>query len=503
MSTDTLRKASNPWLVLAIVCLAQFMVVLDSTVVNVALPTLQTELDFSSSSLPWVINAYTLMFGGFLLLGGRAADLFGRRRLFLAGVIAFTAASLLDGLAPSANTLIIARGLQGLGAALVSPAALSIVTTTFADGKPRTKAMGVWAAIAVGGAALGLLLGGILTEYASWRWIFFVNIPIGFVTYLLARRFVPESRVTEHSGFDLAGAVTVTAGLILLVTGIVKVQDYGWVSWETFGFLAAAALLLGSFVVIELRTAHPLMRLDIFKTRSLSIANSTMLVVTGGMFAVFFFATLYVQQILHLSPVQAGLGFLPLTAAIIGASALAQPLIGRVGIRNVALAGMSIAAVGLLMLARSTPDGTYLTDVLPGILVIGIGLGFTFVPLTLIGTTNVDARDAGLASGLFNTSQQIGGALGLAILSTFAANRTTSELEALGHAPSASESASALVSGYHVGFVAGAALLLLGVVVTATLLRRSDVATLDAGQAIEQPAANPARPLEPAFEIDD
>ena len=320
MSTETLRKASNPWLVLAIVCLAQFMVVLDSTVVNVALPTLQTELDFSSSSLPWVINAYTLMFGGFLLLGGRAADLFGRRRLFLAGVIAFTAASLLDGLAPSANALIVARGLQGLGAALVSPAALSIVTTTFADGRPRTRAMGVWAAIAVGGAALGLLLGGILTEYATWRWIFFVNIPIGLVTYLLARRFVPESRVTEHSGFDLAGAVTVTAGLILLVTGIVKVQDYGWVSFETFGFLAASALLLGAFVVIELRTAHPLMRLDIFRTRSLTVANSTMLVVIGGMFAVFYFATLYVQQILHLSPVQAGLGFLPLTAAIILAS---------------------------------------------------------------------------------------------------------------------------------------------------------------------------------------
>ena len=233
--------------------------------------------------------------------------------------------------------------------------------------------MGVWAAIAVGGAALGLLLGGILTEYATWRWIFFVNIPIGLVTYLLARRFVPESRVTEHTGFDLAGAVTVTAGLILLVTGIVKVQDYGWVSLETFGFLAASALLLGAFVVIELRTAHPLMRLDIFRTRSLTVANSTMLVVIGGMFAVFYFATLYVQQILHLSPVQAGLGFLPLTAAIILASGLAQPLIGRVGIRNVALAGMSIGAVGLLMLAAHEPDGTYLTDVLPGILVIGIG----------------------------------------------------------------------------------------------------------------------------------
>jgi EmrB/QacA subfamily drug resistance transporter len=502
MSTETLRKASNPWLVLAIVCLAQFMVVLDSTVVNVALPTLQKELDFSSSSLPWVINAYTLMFGGFLLLGGRAADLFGRRRLFLAGVIAFTAASLLDGLAPSANTLILARGLQGLGAALVSPAALSIVTTTFEDGRPRTRAMGVWAVIAVGGAALGLLLGGILTEYASWRWIFFVNIPIGLVTFLLARRFVPESRVAERTGFDLAGAVTVTAGLILLVTGIVKVQDYGWISAQTFGFLAASALLLGSFVVIELRAAHPLMRLDIFRTRSLAIANSTMLVVTGGMFAVFFFATLYVQQILHLSPVQAGLGFLPLTAAIIATSGVAQPLIGRVGIRNVALAGMSVAAVGLLLLARSSPDGSYLTDVLPGILVIGVGLGFTFVPLTLIGTTNVATSDAGLASGLFNTSQQIGGALGLAVLSTFAANRTTSDLEGLGHAPSASESASALVSGYHVGFVAGAGLLLLGVIVTASLLRRSDVATLDQGQETEAPATA-QRPLQPAFEIDD
>jgi predicted MFS family arabinose efflux permease len=261
-------------------------------------------------------------------------------------------------------------------------------------------------------------------------------------------------------------------------------------------------VLLAAFVVIELRSEHPLMRLDIFRTRSLAIANSTMLVVTGGMFAVFFFATLYVQQILHLSPVEAGLGFLPLTAAIIAASGLAQPLIGRIGIRNVALAGMSIAAVGLLLLARSRADGSYVADVLPGILVIGLGLGFTFVPLTLIGTTNVDARDAGLASGLFNTSQQIGGALGLAILSTFAANRTTSDLATLGRAPSATESASALVSGYHVGFVAGAGLLLLGVVVTAALLRRSDVATLDQAQDTDEPAVQP-RPLEPAFEIDD
>jgi EmrB/QacA subfamily drug resistance transporter len=465
----------NRWLVLAIVCLAQFMVVLDATIVNVALPTVQRDLHFSPTSLQWVVNAYTLLFGGFLLLGGRAADLYGRRRLFLAGVAAFTAASVLDGLAPSANVLIGARALQGLGAALVSPAALSIVTTTFAEGRERTRAMGVWATIAVGGGAVGMLLGGILTEYASWRWIFFVNVPVGIATALLAVRMVPESRVHGRRGFDLLGAVAITGGLVVLVYGIVKAQAYGWTSGRTIGLLAAAAVLIAAFVAVELRSGQPLVRLGILRTRSLAAGNAVMAVVAGGMFAIFFFATLYVQGILHLSPVQSGAGYLPMTAAIIAASAAAQPLIARFGVRNLALAGMPTAAAGLVLLSRAPVDGTYLADVLPGLLVMGIGLGFTFVPMTLIATTNVAADDAGLASGLLNTSQQVGGALGLAILSTIAANRTTSRL---GAAPQSVPHA--LVSGYDLGFLAGAGLIALGVVIAVALLRNRDLTAIDA-----------------------
>jgi EmrB/QacA subfamily drug resistance transporter len=484
LSPSKIRSVANPSLVLALVCLAQFMVVLDATIVNVALPTMQKDLHFSPSSLQWVINSYTLVFGGFLLLGGRASDLFGRKRLFLAGIVVFTAASVLDGLAPSSGFLIAARALQGFGAALVSPAALSIVTTTFPEGRERTRAMGIWAAIAVGGGAVGLLLGGILTEYASWRWIFFVNIPVGLLTFIFATRFVPESRHPERRGFDLLGAFSVTAGLIVLVYAIVKVQAYGWISGQTIGLLAVSVALLVLFVVTELRAAHPLVRLSIFRVRSLTAANTAMLAVGGGIFAIFFFATLYVQEILHLSPVQAGLGFLPLTAAIIAASGIAQQIIGpRLSVIPVSLAGMSVAGIGLILLSRVSADGAYLTDVLPGLVVMGLGLGLTFVPLTLIGTTNVATDDAGLASGLFNTSQQVGGALGLAILSTIAANRTADRLTSLGHPASAHEHAQALVSGYHVGFLAGAGLMAIGVTLIAVLVRPRHVAAISGVEA--------------------
>ncbi len=469
----------NPWIVLAVVCLGQFMVVLDATVVNVALPTVQKDLGFSVSSLQWVINAYTLVFGGFLLLGGRAADLFGRRRLFLAGVVVFTAASVIDGLAPNAGVLIVARGLQGLGGALVSPAALSILTTSFADGKPRAKAMGVWAAIAVGGGAMGLIFGGILTEYADWRWVFFVNLPVGLITLALGIRLVPESKGEGAQGFDLVGAFTVTAGLVLLVYGIVKAQSAGWISGTTFGLVGLSVVLLVAFVVWEQRTASPLLRLGIFRTRSLTAANLTMLVVAGGMFSVFYFATLYVQQVLGLSPVQAGCGFLPLTAAIILSSGASQGLIGRVGVRTIAIIGMTVGAIGLLLLSRVSVGGSYVTDVLPGITVMGLGLGGVFVPMTLIGTTNVDADDAGLASGLFNTSQQVGGALGLAILSTIAANAAT------GSGPLV-----ATVAGYRAGFAAAAALMVAGLVMTVVLIRNADVAAINT--VASTPAVEPA-----------
>ena len=476
MTTLAPTAPDRRWLVLVLVCIAQFMVVLDATVVNVALPAIQADLDFAPSSLQWVVNAYTLAFGGFLLLGGRAADFLGRRRLFVLGVVVFTGASLLNGLATSSELLIGARALQGLGAAMVSPAALSIVTTTFRDGAERTKALSVWAAIAVGGAAIGLLLGGILTEYLSWEWIFFVNVPIGIAAVLLSLRYVPESKAHGTSGVDVAGAVSVTAGITLLVYAIVKTQDYGWASLETFVLAGAALALLAAFAAIEMRSRAPLVRLGIFRTRSLTSANLAMLAVAGGMFAVFFFASLYLQDILDFSPVQAGLAFLPLTAGIIAFSVVAQQLISRVGVRAVALAGMGTAAIGLLLLARIPVDGSYASDVLPGLLVMSAGLGLTFVPLTLIATTNVADADAGLASGIFNSSQQIGGALGLAILSTVATAQTTDALSSAGSDPSASQQASALVDGFQAAFAIGAGLMLVGVILAALLIRRRDVA---------------------------
>ena len=482
MSTPAPAEGAHDrrWLVLVLVCIAQFMVVLDGTVVNVALPSIQADLGFSASSLQWVVNSYTLAFGGFLLLGGRAADFIGRRRLFVAGIVVFTGASLLNGLAHSSEFLIAARALQGLGGAMVSPAALSIVTTTFKDGAERTKALSVWAAIAVGGAAVGLLLGGILTEYLSWEWIFFVNVPIGIAAIALSLRFVPESKATGTRGIDIAGAVTVTAGLTLLVYAIVKTQDYGWGSVETLVLMGGAVALLALFIAIELRSKAPLVRLGIFRTRSLAGSNLSMLAVMGGMFAVFYFASIYVQQTLGFTPVQAGLAFLPLTGGIILFSVIAQQSIARVGVRAVGLTGMGVAAVGLLLLSRVSVDGTYVTDLLPGLLVMSAGLGLTFVPLTLIATTNVSDADAGLASGLFNSSQQIGGALGLAILSTIAASRTESALGSSAAAPA--DQASALVDGFQYAFAGGAGLMILGVVILATYVRRRDVAAIQTAE---------------------
>ncbi len=471
----------NRWVTLVLVCLAQFMVILDATIVNVALPTIQRELAFSQTSLQWVINSYTLMFGGFLLLGGRAADIVGRKRIFIAGVLLFSVASLLNGLSTSSEMLVIFRGLQGLGGALVSPAALSIITTTFEEGPDRTKALGVWSAIAAGGGAFGLLLGGILTESLSWEWIFFVNVPIGVVTAVLSARLIPESRAERTGAFDVLGAVAVTAGLIVLVYAIVKAQAFGWGSARTLGLAAVAVALLAAFLVVERRIPGPLVRLSIFRIRSLAVANGVLLLVAGGLFAMFFFASLYVQGILGFSPLKAGLAFLPVTAGIVVGAGVAQLLTRLVGVRVTAIGGMAVAAVGLYLLSGTPVDGTYAADLLPGLLVMSFGMGNTFVPITLIATTNVETRDAGLASGLFNTSQQIGGALGLAVLSTLAADKTVDVEPALGHA-------AALVEGFQVAFTAAAILVAVGAVLLAVLLRRQDVANVNPEQAMA-PAA--------------
>jgi EmrB/QacA subfamily drug resistance transporter len=469
----TEKTSTNRWLILVIACLAQFMVVLDATIVNVALPSIQRGLNFSASDLQWVVNAYTLIFGGFLLLGGRAADLLGRKRLFAAGIALFSAASLLNGVAQSAGMLIVGRGLQGLGGALVSPAALSIITTTFTENEDRTKALGVWSAIAAGGGAVGLLLGGVLTDLASWPWIFIVNVPVGIAALVLTFRFVPESRVeTEHRAFDLAGAVTVTGGLVVLVYAIVKAQAFGWGSARTIGLMAAGAVLIAVFVAIERRSVAPLVRLSIFRVRTLTAADAVLLLVASGMFGMFFFASLYVQEILGYSPLKAGLAFLPVTAGIVIGAGIAQQLIRRIGVRNVSLVGIVLATAGLLVLTQLPVHGSYASDLLTGLMPLSIGMGLVFVPITLLGTGGVSEDDAGLASGLFNTAQQVGGSLGLAILSTLAASQTSSLLQS-GHGGAAGALA-ARVSGYHVAFAAAAAMLAAGAVILAIFVRRSD-----------------------------
>ncbi|HEY8647672.1 MAG TPA: MFS transporter [Gaiellaceae bacterium] len=469
-----MRSETNRWLVLVLVCIAQFMVILDATIVNVALPSIQHGLHFSATSLQWIVNAYALVFGGFLLLGGRASDIFGRQRLFIAGVIVFTVASLISGIATSAGVLIAGRALQGLGAALVSPAALSIVTTTFAEGRERTKALGVWSAIAAGGGAFGLILGGLLTETLSWRWVFFVNLPIGIAAALLSLRFIPNSRSEEKpETADVAGAVTVTGGLLVLVYAIVKAQVYGWGSGKTIGLFALAVALLVSFIVIELRSKSPLIRLGIFRMRSLTSSNLSMLLVASGMFSMFYFASIYVQEILGYKPLKAGFAFLPFTFGIVIGAGAAQALISRIGIRAVTFAGLTIATIGLGLFTQISVHGTYWSEIFPGVSVMSIGMGLTFVPLTLLATTNVAHEDAGLASGIFNTSQQIGGALGLAILSTLAASRTSSLVSGGVGRPEA------LTRGFHVAFAVGAVFLAAGLVVLLVGIRKRHVKSID------------------------
>jgi EmrB/QacA subfamily drug resistance transporter len=473
----------NKWLVLVIVCLAQFMVILDATIVNVALPSIQRGLDFSAGDLQWVINAYTLLFGGFLLLGGRAADLLGRKRLFVAGVAVFTVASLINGLAQSSGMLIAGRALQGLGGALVAPAALSIITTTFTESQERTRALGVWSGIAAGGGAIGLILGGVLTDLLSWEWIFFVNVPVGIGALLATLRWVPESRgELAHRSFDIAGAVSVTGGLVVLVYAIVKAQDFGWGSARTLGLGAVAIALLAAFIAIEQRGRSPLMRLGIFRIRALATANLSMLLVASGLFAMFFFASLYVQQILGYGPLKAGVAFLPITAGIVVGAGIAQQLIKSLGVRWLTVLGLVIATGGMILLTGLPVNGSYVSDLLLGLVPMSIGMGLAFVPITLMATSGVAAEDSGLASGLFNTAQQVGGSLGLAVLSTLATNHTTGALGD-GVAPPLAQ-----VEGFQIAFVGAAILLAAGAVLMVALLRRRHMANID----VEAPAPVPA-----------
>jgi EmrB/QacA subfamily drug resistance transporter len=474
------RGSVNPWLVLVLICVAQFMVVLDATIVNVALPSIQTDLGLSEANLQWIINAYTLVFGGFLLLGGRAGDLLGRKRVFLIGLVIFTAASLLNGLAVNSGMLIGFRAVQGLGAALISPAALSIISTTFAEGKERAQALGVWAAIAIGGSAVGLVLGGWLTQSFSWRWIFFVNVPVGIAAFFLSLRLVPESRDEElHRSFDIAGAATATGGLMALVYAMVSADSSGWGSTKVISFFVLAAVLLTAFFLIERRSASPLVRLSIFRIRSLATANISMFFAASGIFAMFFFNTLYIQRVLGYDPLKAGLAFLPFTGGIMISAGLASTLSPRIGVRLVATIGLIVSIIGMLLLVRLPVQGSYVPDVLPSILLTSLGMGAVFMPLTLIATTGLDDDDQGLASGLFNTSQQVGGSVGLAILSTVATTRT--------NAFRGTETA-ALVHGFHYAFAGAAGLLAIALVVLLTRLRERDVARIMAEATAPAPA---------------
>ncbi|HWT22789.1 MAG TPA: MFS transporter [Solirubrobacteraceae bacterium] len=465
MTSSPQRK----WLALALLCTVQFMVVLDIAIVNVALPSIQTDLGFSQENLQWVISAYALLFGGFLLLGGRAADLLGRRRVFLAGIVVFTAASLLSGFAWSEASLIAARALQGLGAAIISPAALSILTTTFAEGSERNTALGAWGAVGAFGAVAGVLLGGVLTDLLSWEWIFYVNAPVGVGAFLLAPVLLDESRDAHARSFDALGAVLVTSGLVVLVYAITQAPEYGWGSPETIGFFAAAVVLLAAFVGWEARAADPLMPFSIFRLRTLVGANIAGLILGTALFAMFLMLTLYMQQVLGYSPLRTGVSYLAVAGTAILWSALAAQLVTRVGVKPVLVAGMAFLTAGLVWFTQVSVGGSYASDLLPGFLLVSVGMGFSFVPISIAALAGVQPSEAGLASGLINTSQQIGGALGIAALSAVATS-TTSDAVASG-----TGQLYALTDGFQAAFIGGAGVALAGVLVALLIVRRRDL----------------------------
>jgi EmrB/QacA subfamily drug resistance transporter len=473
--------AADPrrWQALAIVCIAFFMTILDVSIVNVALPSIGRSLHFSETGLQWVITAYAITFGGFLLLGGRAADILGRRRIFLAGVVLFSAASLVCGLAGSAGVLVAARAVQGLGAALVSPATLSIITTTFEEGAERNKALGIWGAMGGSGAAAGVLFGGILTKYLGWEWIFFVNVPVGALVLLIAPRVVRESRAPgERQGFDVVGAISVTGGLALLVYAISKAPVDGWGNATTIGLLIVSAAILVFFVVWESRTARPLMPLSIFRVRTLAGANIVGLMLGASVFANFFLLTLYVQNVLHFSALKTGITFLATAGTVVVVAGLAQWLTTRIGPRIVMAVGLALSTGGLIWYAQIPVHGSYVHDLLPGYLMVGFGLALSFIPVSIAALAGVGPRDAGLASGLLNTSQQIGGAIGVAIASSVAVSRATHLLHA------GASQAAALTSGYSLAFWVIAGISAAGVVTALTLVRGEEIVEVEAVEAV-------------------
>jgi len=486
--TDAQAVERRKWLALALLATTQFVIVLDAAIVNVAIPSIGKDLKFSPENLTWIPNAYALTFGGFLLLGGRMADLLGRRRLFMGGLVLFSFASLLGGLSTSEGQLIAARALQGLGAALLAPSALSMVTNMFTEGAERNKALGVWGAVSGSGGAAGVLLGGVLTEYAGWEWVLWVNVPIGVIAAFLAPRLLDESRKEADSkGFDAFGALTVTAGLSLLVYALVDAVNAGWGSTHTIGLLALSLALLAVFAATEVRSRAPLMPFRIFKLRTLSGANLVGLFVGASLFAMFFFLSRYMQEVLGYSALKAGLSYLPLALFIIFSAGAASVLVTRLGFKPVLIAGLALITIALLWFSQVPVDGAYLPDLLGPMVLAAIGLGFAFVPVTIAAVANISADDSGLASGLINTSQQVGGALGLAILGTIASSRTENLLTQAQGAPTAV--AGALTDGFQLAFLTGAGFAVLGIIATLALVRSQDSRAIVGANPAELPMA--------------
>ncbi|HSW74380.1 MAG TPA: MFS transporter [Candidatus Saccharimonadales bacterium] len=465
-------KPRNPWFILVLLAMAQFIVVLDTSIVNVALPAIQKALHFSTSSLQWTVTAYTLAVGGFLLLGGRAADLYGRRKVFLIGLGLFAVASLADGLAQSGGMLIASRAIQGLAGALMSPAALSIVLVTFKEGAERNKALAVWGAVASGGAAAGMLLGGILTEYLNWRWNFFVNVPVGATIFVLAMRVLPkhESEARNNS-LDLPGALSITGALMSLVYGLTQAPSHGWLSSFTLAFFASSAALLAFFIWNERRAKHPLVDLSIFKVRNVTGADLLQIFMMASLFSVFFFTSLYIQTILGYSPVKTGLSFLAIPVVIAIAATNAPKLIAKFGYKRVLMVAPLFVAVSMLLLAQLPLKGNYFVNILPGFILMGLGLGLSFVSTTIAATSGVKPTQSGLASGLLNTSQQIGGALGLAILSGVVAAAVKNKLPAVMNGQISA--ASATLHGYHLGFYVASGFALIASLVAVFVLKHT------------------------------
>jgi EmrB/QacA subfamily drug resistance transporter len=476
------RSESHAWIVLTLLSLTQFILVIDVSIVNVALSSIQHALAFSEANLQWILSAYTLTFGGLLLLGGRAGDLLGRRRVFMAGLIVFTFGSALCGFAQSELMLILSRALQGVGAAAISPGALSILMTTFPEGSERNRALGVWGAIAGVGGAVGVLAGGILVQYLSWRWIFLVNLPIGLTVLILTPRYVRESRGTTGGRLDVAGAVSITGGLALLIFGLTHAQTTAWSNAVTIAALIASAVLIVGFVVIEARVSDPILPLRIFRIRSVTGANVVGFLLGSSIFATFFFLSLYMQQVLGIDALGVGLRYLLLAGVIILAAGISQALVTRFGVRPILAIGMLLLMIGLLYFTNLRVDGTYIRDLVPGFILVGVGLGFAFVPVSIAALEGVTGSLAGAASGLINTSQQVGGAVGVAVLSTIAVTVSTNHVTkavktavaAGGSAPHAAAAAApqALVDGFQTAFYVAAATALVGLVCTVLLIRR-------------------------------